>query len=68
MVWGNTVEGPAVESIQAGSQTTYAHTRANYATGMDLKKKLRSGGQESAATLRATTPVTGVIRKGGGWS
>ena len=40
VVWGNTSKGLPWSSIQAGSQTTYAHTRANYATGMDLKKKL----------------------------
>ena len=41
VVWGNTSKGLPWSSIQAGSQTTYAHTRANYATGMDLKKKLQ---------------------------
>ena len=68
MVWGNTSKGLPWCSIQAGSQTTYAHTRANYATGMDLKKKL----QEVAAKDFGGTPdgydtsAQGVIRKGGG--
>ena len=68
MVWGNTSKGLPWSSIQAGSQTTYAHTRANYATGMDLKKKL----QEVAAKTKGGSPegydtgAQGVIRKGGG--
>ena len=41
VVWGNTAQNVPWSSIQAGSQTTYAHTRANYATGMDLRKKLQ---------------------------
>jgi len=68
VVWGNTSKGLPWSSIQAGSQTTYAHTRANYATGMDLKKKL----QEVAAKTKGGSPegydtgALGVIRKGGG--
>ncbi len=68
VVWGNTSKGLPWSSIQAGSQTTYAHTRANYATGMDLKKKLT----EIAAKDFGGTPdqydtnAQGVIRKGGG--
>jgi CO/xanthine dehydrogenase Mo-binding subunit len=68
VVWGNTSKGLPWSSIQAGSQTTYAHTRANYATGMDLKKKL----QEVAAKTRGGSPESydtgaqGVIRRGGG--
>lgn len=68
VVWGNTSKGLPWSSIQAGSQTTYAHTRANYATGQDLKKKL----QEVAAKTRGGSPDSydtgpnGVIRRGGG--
>ncbi len=68
VVWGNTSKGLPWSSIQAGSQTTYAHTRANYATGMDLKKKLT----EIAAKTSGGSPESydtnerGVIRKGGG--
>lgn len=39
--WGNTGNGLPWSSVQAGSQTTYAHTRANYASGMDAKRKLQ---------------------------
>ena len=68
VVWGNTSKGLPWSSIQAGSQTTYAHTRANYATGMDFKKKLI----EIAAKDFGGSPASydtndrGVIRKGGG--
>jgi CO/xanthine dehydrogenase Mo-binding subunit len=68
VVWGNTSLGLPWSSIQAGSQTTYAHTRANYATGQDLKKKL----QEVAAKTKGGSPdgydtnAQGVIRRGGG--
>jgi CO/xanthine dehydrogenase Mo-binding subunit len=68
VVWGNTSKGLPWSSIQAGSQTTYAHTRANYATGMDFKKKL----QEVAAKTMGGSPESydtnaqGVIRRGGG--
>jgi xanthine dehydrogenase molybdenum-binding subunit len=33
VIWGNTGRGVAWSSIQAGSQTTLAHTRANFASG-----------------------------------
>jgi CO/xanthine dehydrogenase Mo-binding subunit len=38
VIWGNTSRGIAWSSIQAGSQTTLAHTRANYAAGAAGKK------------------------------
>jgi len=68
VVWGDTSKGLPWSSIQAGSQTTYAHTRANFATGNDLKRKLT----EIAAKDFGGTPdqydtnAQGVIRKGGG--
>jgi CO/xanthine dehydrogenase Mo-binding subunit len=39
--WGNTSQHVPWSSVQAGSQTTYAHTRANYAAAMDAKRKLQ---------------------------
>ena len=45
VVLGNTGQHVPWSSVQAGSQTTYAHTRANYAAGQALKRKL----QEMAA-------------------
>ncbi len=39
--WGNTGQHVAWSSVQAGSQTTHAHTRANYAASMDAKRKLQ---------------------------
>ncbi len=68
VVWGNTSKGLPWSSIQAGSQTTYAHTRANYATGMDLKKKLTEiAAKDFGGTAEQyDTNAQGVIRKGGG--
>ena len=68
VVWGNTSKGLPWSSIQAGSQTTYAHTRANYATGMDFKKKLTEiAAKDFGGTPdRYDTNDKGVIRKGGG--
>jgi len=68
IVWGNTSKGLPWSSIQAGSQTTYAHTRANYATGMDFKKKLTEiAAKDFGGTPdRYDTNAQGVIRKGGG--
>jgi CO/xanthine dehydrogenase Mo-binding subunit len=50
--WGNTERGVAWSSIQAGSQTTHAHTRANYAVGMAGKKLI----QELAAAELGGNP------------
>jgi CO/xanthine dehydrogenase Mo-binding subunit len=52
VVWGNTGNHVAWSSVQAGSQTTYAHTRANYAAGMALKTTL----QELAALELGGSP------------
>ncbi|MEZ5285247.1 MAG: molybdopterin cofactor-binding domain-containing protein [Vicinamibacterales bacterium] len=41
VIWGDTSKGVAWSSVQAGSQTTYAHTRANYAAGQALKRTLQ---------------------------
>lgn len=41
VVWGNSASGLAWASSQSGSQTTHAHTRANYAAGQDAKTKLQ---------------------------
>jgi len=41
VVWGDTSRHLPWSSIQAGSQTTHAHTRANHAAGLDAKQKLQ---------------------------
>ena len=41
IVWGNTAHSMPWSSQQDGSQTTHAHTRANYAAGLDAKRKLQ---------------------------
>src|ERR1700752_2503763 len=52
IVWGNTSRSLPWSSQQDGSQTTHAHTRANYAAGLDAKRKL----QEIAAKELGGTP------------
>jgi len=41
VVWGDTSRGLPWSSSQGGSQTTHAHTRANWAAGHDAKRKLQ---------------------------
>lgn len=48
IVWGDSSKGMPRSTVQAGSQTTHAHTRANHAAGMDALRKVR---EVAAATL-----------------
>jgi CO/xanthine dehydrogenase Mo-binding subunit len=68
VVWGNTGRGIAWSSIQAGSQTTLAHTRANFAAGTAGKRLA----QELAAAELGGNPdsyrVGGTGVRGGGGS
>ena len=41
VIWGNSSKHLPWSAIQAGSMTTHAHTRANWATGLDAKRKLQ---------------------------
>jgi xanthine dehydrogenase molybdenum-binding subunit len=41
IVWGDSSKGMPRSTIQAGSQTTHAHTRANHAAAMDALRKVR---------------------------
>ena len=52
IVWGNTANSVPWSSQQDGSQTTQAHSRANYAAGLDAKRKL----QDIAAKELGGTP------------
>lgn len=52
IVWGNTGQNLPWSSVQAGSQTTHAHTRANHAAGMDARRKC----QEVAARALGGSP------------
>ena len=52
VVWGDTSKHLPWSSVQAGSMTTHAHTRANWAAGLDAKSKL----QEIAARDLGGTP------------
>ena len=42
IVWGDTSKHLPRSSVQAGSQTTHAHTRANHAAAQDALRKLRA--------------------------
>ena len=52
IVWGNTANSLPWSSTQDASETTYAHTRANYAAALDAKRKL----QEIAAKQLGGAP------------
>ncbi len=41
IVWGDSSRGLPRSSVQAGSQTTHAHTRANHAAATDAKGKIQ---------------------------
>ncbi len=41
VVWGDTSKHLPWSAIQGGSQTTHAHTRSNWAAGLDAKRKLQ---------------------------
>ncbi len=41
VIWGNTSKHMPWSALQGGSQTTHAHTRANWAAGLDAKRKLQ---------------------------
>ncbi|MGD8289620.1 MAG: molybdopterin-dependent oxidoreductase, partial [Gemmatimonadota bacterium] len=57
VVWGDSSRGMPRSSIQAGSQTTHAHTRANFAAAEDAKRKIQAvaartlGGNANAYSL-----------------
>ncbi len=53
VIWGNTAKHLPWSSIQAGTMTTHAHTRANHAAGHDAKRKL----QEIAAQTLSGIPA-----------
>jgi CO/xanthine dehydrogenase Mo-binding subunit len=52
VVWGDSARHQPWSSVQAGSQTTHAHTRANLAAGEQARRKL----QEIAATDLGGSP------------
>jgi xanthine dehydrogenase molybdenum-binding subunit len=59
IVWGNTANLVPWSSQQDGSQTTHAHTRANYAAALDAKRKL----QEIAAKDLGGAPDAYVVNE-----
>ena len=68
IVWGDSSRGMPRSSVQAGSQTTHAHTRANHAAAEDARRKI----QEIAAGTLGGSPQDYVLdngrvfRRGGG--
>ncbi len=60
VVWGDTSQGLPWSSVQAGSQTTHAHTRANHAAAMDALAKL----QAIAAMDLGGTPADYMVDEG----
>jgi CO/xanthine dehydrogenase Mo-binding subunit len=42
VIWGDTSRHLPWSSVQAGSQTTHAHTRANHAAATDAKRKIQA--------------------------
>ena len=70
LVWGDSSRGMPRSSVQAGSQTTHAHSRANHAAGMDARAKVL----EVAARTLGGSPSDydmdsgRVFRRGGGAS
>ncbi|MEX1258485.1 MAG: molybdopterin cofactor-binding domain-containing protein [Gemmatimonadota bacterium] len=71
-VWGDSSQGLPWSSSQSGSQTTHAHTRANWAAGHDALRKLQEiaardlGGNPGDYTVdgrrvfRASSPSVGM--------
>ena len=65
IVWGNTERHSPWSSPQAGSQTTHAHTRANYAAALDAKRKLQEiAANELGGRPESYTSATGVSASG----
>ena len=54
IVWGNSARAYPRSTVQAGSQTTTAHTRANHAAATDALRKIR----EVAAAAMGGAPST----------
>ena len=60
VIWGDTSKHLPWSSVQAGSQTTHAHSRANWASGLDAKRKL----QEIAANDLGGSPESYTVADG----
>ncbi len=66
VIWGNTGKHLPHSSVQAGSQTTHAHTRANLAAATALKKNLQEIASKQFGGSPKSYDVSGgrVHRKG----
>lgn len=59
IIWGDSRRHLPWSSVQAGSQTTHAHTRANWAAGLDLERKLQQIAAMDLGGSPADYEVTG---------
>ncbi|WP_423926294.1 xanthine dehydrogenase family protein molybdopterin-binding subunit [Candidatus Palauibacter sp.] len=59
VVWGDSSQHLPYSSVQAGSQTIHAHTRANYAAALDMKRKLQEVGAASLGGAASGYRVAG---------
>ena len=60
VVWGDTAKHLPWSTVQGGSSTTHAHSRANWAAGQDAKRKL----QEIAARDLGGSPESYTVADG----
>jgi CO/xanthine dehydrogenase Mo-binding subunit len=67
VLWGDSSRNLPWSSSQAGSQTTHAHTRANHAAAMDLKRKLQEiAARDLGGAPEAYTVSNGRVFRAGG--
>ena len=68
IVWGDSSRGMPRSSVQAGSQTTHAHTRANHAAATDAARKIRQIAAQSLGGSPGDYVLDNgrVFRRGGG--
>jgi len=66
VVWGDSAQHLPYSSVQAGSQTTHAHTRANHAAGLDMKRKLQEVAADTLGGAANTYAVAGGRISGSG--
>ena len=68
IVWGDSSRGMPRSAVQAGSQTTHAHTRANHAAATDAARKIRQIAAQSLGGSPNDYVLDNgrVFRRGGG--
>ena len=68
IVWGDSSRGMPRSAVQAGSQSTHAHTRANHAAATDAARKIRQIAAQSLGGSPSDYVLDNgrVFRRGGG--